>query len=82
MTLMLIRIFGINQYIIEIYDTENVKKIVKYFVHQILKNCGRICKSEWHNPVLKMSETTTEGCFPFVTIFNTNQIVRTSQVNF
>jgi hypothetical protein len=55
---------------------------LKYGVHHHLEGGGRIGKAEEHYRWFKQSFWYEEGCFPLISIFNTDVVVSPSHVKF
>ena len=79
---MLGKVIGIDQYVVQIDNDNNVYHICKDVVHEPLKSCRSVSKAFRHYQPLKGSVTSLEGGLPFVSCCNVNQMVRMPEVDF
>jgi hypothetical protein len=77
---MLIQGFRKDKDIIEVYDDEVVQILSKYFVNYPLEGSGGVGKSEGHDEVLVLSHPGSKRYFPFISLFDTDQVIRSFQV--
>ena len=67
--------FGEDDEIVQISGHETIEEIVKGVVHKVLESGRSISEAEVHNEELIGAVATTEGCLPFISLGNADQIV-------
>ena len=82
MLFVLGKVIGIDQYIVQIDNDNDVYHICKDVIHEPLKSCGSVSKAFWHSQPLEGSIMSPEGSLPFVSYCNANQMVCMPEVNF
>jgi hypothetical protein len=81
-SLVLGHIFGIDEYIIKIDNNTNIKEITENIIHKMLKSCGSIGKSKWHDKPLKWAIVSMESGLPFFTVSDPNKMISVVEVDF
>jgi hypothetical protein len=67
MFLVLRRVVGIDQDVINIDNDANIKHIAENVIHEMLKNSWTVGKTERHDLPLKRTVSGLKGGLPFVT---------------
>ena len=65
-------IVGVNEYIIKIDYDIDIQKIEKEVIHELLKDCRSIGKTEEYYKLLKWSIACPKSSLSFITIGNVN----------
>ena len=73
-------IFGIDKNIIQIYNDKDIELLSKNLIDIVLEAFQCISQTERHYLVLKMTLSSLEGCFSFVTFFDPHLVIGTSQI--
>ena len=81
-SIMLRKVIGIDQYVIQIDNDINVYHIHEDVIHEPLKSCRSVSKAFWHYQPLERSVLSPEGSLPFVSCWNVNQMVHVLEVDF
>ena len=81
MFLMICRVVGINEDVVEADDHAHIPEITEDVVHEMLESCGSIGKSEGHNEPFKRTIAGVESSFPFITICNTDKVIGMSEID-
>ena len=81
MFLMIRRVVGINEDVVEVDDHAHIQEITEDGVHETLESCGSIGKSEGHNKPFKRTIAGLERSFPFITIHNTDEVIGVLEIN-
>ena len=81
MFLMICRIVGINEDVIQVDDHANIQEITEDVVHETLESCRSIGKSKGHNKSFKRTIAGLESSFPFITVRNTDEVLGMSDIN-
>ena len=56
--------------------------VIFYNIHHMLKNSRSVCETKWHYHVLKMLVPGSKCRFPFISSFDTHQVVSASEIDF
>lgn len=75
-------ILRVNEYIIQVYDNKSVEKVSENVVYELLEYSGCIAKAKWHHATLIMPPTRIESGLPFVSCFDSNEIIGRTKVQF
>ena len=70
----------VDKDVIQVYNATDVKKIREGRVNIALKYCRSISKAKRHHCVFEMAVSGPEGRFLFVPFFNSDAVVRITQV--
>ena len=81
MFLMICRVVGINEDVVEVDDHTHIQEITEDVIHEMLESCRSIGKSEWHNKPFKITVVGAESSFPFITIRNMDEVIGMSEIN-
>ncbi len=73
---------GEDQDVIQIDENEPVDHVTEDVVDQGLEHSRSVGQPAGHNQVFKVSKGGVEGCFPFVSLADTDKVVCTAQVQF
>ena len=82
MFLVILRVVGIYEDVIEVYDYRNVKHVSENIVHEALERCGSISESKRHDTPFEGAVTGPEGCFPFITFSYAYKMISMSEIKF
>jgi len=78
--MMFRHIIQIDEYIIQIdYDTD-IQKIGENVIHESLKGCKSIGKTERHYRPFNQSVTYPKSSLPFITVSDVNQMVSMAKI--
>jgi hypothetical protein len=69
---MLRQVIRINQDVVDIDNDANIEHITKNDIHETLKNCGTVGKTERHDLPLKQTILGSKGGLPFVVFRNSD----------
>ena len=81
MFLMIHRVVGINEDVIEVDDHTHIQEITEDVVHETLESCRSIGKSKGHNEPFKRTVAGAESSFPFITICNMDKVIGMSDID-
>ncbi len=76
----LVRVFGIDQDVIQIHHNKDIKLFSKDLVDVALKTSGCVGKSEGHYLVLEVAVSGAEGRLPLVTFLESHPMIVTSEI--
>lgn len=72
----------INEDIVGVHN-DNVGQVVsEYFIHKTLEDGGSVGQSKRHYPILIVPSWSYKRCLPFITPFNTHQVVGAAEIQF
>jgi hypothetical protein len=66
------RVIGIDQDVVDIDNDANIKNIAENVIHETLKNCGTVGKTERYELPLKRTISGPKGGLPFVAFRNSD----------
>ena len=78
--LVLLFVIGVNQDVIQVHD-RNVKHVGEDVIHEMLKRCWSIGKSEGHNSPFIRTISGAKGGFPFIVFGDLDQMVSVPEVD-
>ena len=78
---MLLRIVGVYQDVVQVYNYGDVNHIGEDVVHEPLETHRGVGEPLGHHKPLERPVLGLEGGFPFITIGDTDEVVGLSQVN-
>ena len=70
----------VDKNVVQVGDSCLVQVCSDNVVDQCLTCCWCVCESEWHNQILVVSVSGSEGCLPFFSFFHVYQVVYSFQV--
>ena len=70
-----LRCIRVDENVVQVNDDEMVQKDAKDIVHKRLEGCWSVGKSKGHDKGFKVSIAGSEGCFPFISFFDSEQVV-------
>ena len=79
---MLGHVIGVDEDVVEVYYDINIQHVAEDVIHEALKGCGSIGKSEWDDQPLKGAIASAESGFPFFAFCYADQVVGMAEVNF
>ncbi len=71
---------GVNEYVVNVYDHKLEKELPEHLVHEALEHGWGVGKAEQHNAILIVPSRGDEGCPPFVTPPDPNEVECAPQV--
>src|SRR6202035_3292021 len=77
-----VEIIGVDEYIVEVNDYAHIKHISEDFVHEVLKGCGGVGKSERNYQPFIGTVSRPERGFPFVALADSEEVVGVFEVDF
>ena len=79
---MLVRVLGIDQYVVQVYDHAHVQHVLEDIIHKTLKRCWSVRKAIVHDLEFIRTVASAKSGFPFISISNADQVVCSSEINF
>ena len=80
MLLMVCRVIGVDEDVIEVDDHMNIQEVTKNVIHKSLEGRWSIGQSEWHNKPFKGTIAGVECGLPFVTFRNADKIIGIAEI--
>jgi hypothetical protein len=75
MSVVLARVFGVNQEVVKVDNQKFIMHIFEDIVHERLESSQSVGEAKRHNIILKAAELTVEGSFPLVALAYVHQMV-------
>ena len=80
MLLVLYRVTGENQDVIQVHEHKPVEHVPKDIINQSLENCRGICESEGHHQIFEVSKGGVERRLPLISLLDADEVISISQV--
>ncbi len=71
---------GVDENIIDVDNHKVVEELPEHLVHEFLEDGWGVGKAIRHNKVFIVARRGNEGCLPFITFPDSNEVIRAPQV--
>ena len=80
MYFVLCDVVGVDENVVKVSGAEDIQKMAKYVIDELLEGSWGVCESKEHDKRLKQFPSYAEGSLPNVVVGNSNQVVVASDI--